>query len=54
MVQNKLHFAVHRKTIAELIIERADSAKENMGLTTWESTPMGKIIKPVFLLRRTT
>lgn len=45
MVQNKLHFAVHRKTAAELIIERADSAKENMGLTTWESAPNGKIIK---------
>ena len=45
MVQNKLHFAVHRKTAAELIIERADSAKENMGLTTWESAPKGKIIK---------
>ena len=45
MVQNKLHFAVHRKTAAELIVERADSAKENMGLTTWESAPKGKIIK---------
>ena len=45
MVQNKMHFAVHRHTAAELIVERADSRKENMGLTTWESAPRGKIIK---------
>jgi hypothetical protein len=45
MVQNKLHFAVHRHTAAELIIKRADSNQYNMGLTTWESAPHGKIIK---------
>ena len=44
-VQNKMHYAVHRHTAAELIVERADSTKENMGLTNWESAPNGKIIK---------
>ena len=44
-VQNKMHFAVHRHTAAELIMERADSQKENMGLTTWENAPSGKILK---------
>lgn len=45
LVQNKLHFAVHRHTAAELIVERADADKESMGLTTWESAPDGKIAK---------
>ena len=45
IVQNKMHYAVHRHTAAELIVERADSNKENMGLTNWESAPQGKIIK---------
>ncbi len=45
LVQNKLHFAVHRHTAAEIIVERADADKENMGLTFWESAPNGKIIK---------
>ena len=45
MVQNKLHYAVHRHTAAELIVERADADKEHMGLTTWETAPHGKIIK---------
>lgn len=44
-VQNKMHFAVHGHTAAELIVERADSKKENMGLTTWKDGPDGKIIK---------
>ncbi len=44
-VQNKLHYAVHRHTAAELIIKRADAEKENMGLTTWEEAPDGKIQK---------
>jgi hypothetical protein len=44
-VQNKLHFAVHGHTAAELIMRRADSAKTNMGLTTWEKAPEGKILK---------
>jgi hypothetical protein len=45
LVQNKLHYAVHRHTAAELIAERADAEKERMGLTTWEAAPRGKIIK---------
>ena len=45
LVQNKLHWAVHRHTAAELIIERADSTKERMGLTSWEAAPYGKIIR---------
>jgi len=45
-VQNKLHFAIHGRTSAELIVERADSQKAQMGLTTWKSAPHGKIIKP--------
>lgn len=44
-VQNKMHWAVHRHTAAELIVERADAEKEHMGLTTWESAPDGKIVK---------
>ena len=44
-VQNKLHFAIHGKTAAELIKERADSTKENMGLTSWGNSPTGKILK---------
>jgi hypothetical protein len=44
-VQNKLHYAVHRHTAAELIYERADHTKERMGLTTWEKAPDGKIMK---------
>jgi hypothetical protein len=45
-VQNKLHFAIHGNTAAELIIERADYKKERMGLSTWEKAPDGKILKP--------
>lgn len=44
-VQNKLHFAIHRHTAAELIIDRASSQKEHMGLTSWKNAPSGKIIK---------
>lgn len=44
-VQNKMHFAVHGHTAAELIVERADHQKENMGLTTWADAPTGKIKK---------
>jgi len=44
-VQNKLHFAIHGHTAAELILQRADSTKPNMGLTTWEKAPDGKILK---------
>jgi hypothetical protein len=44
-VQNKMHYAVHKHTAAELIYTRADHNKENMGLTSWEKSPNGKIIK---------
>jgi hypothetical protein len=44
-VQNKLHYAVHRHTAAELIMERADHKKDFMGLKTWKKAPDGKIIK---------
>lgn len=44
-VQNKLHFAIHGHTAAELIMQRADSGKEHMGLTSWENAPGGKILK---------
>ena len=44
-MQNKMHFAVHGHTAAELIVERADASKEHMGLTTWEKAPDGKIVK---------
>ena len=42
-VQNKMHYAIHGHTAAELIFERADSKKEHMGLTTWQDAPDGKI-----------
>jgi len=45
MVQNKMHYAVHRHTAAELIVARADADKEHMGLKTWETAPHGKILK---------
>ena len=45
-VQNKMHYAVHGHTAAELIVGRADASKEHMGLTTWENAPDGKIVKP--------
>ncbi len=44
-VQNKMHYAVHGHTAAELIVERANADKEHMGLTTWENAPDGKIVK---------
>lgn len=45
LVQNKLHWAVHRHTAAELIVSRADANQEHMGLSTWEAAPQGKIVK---------
>ena len=45
-VQNKMHYAVHGHTAAELIIDRANAEKEHMGLRTWENAPNGKIVKP--------
>ena len=44
-VQNKLHYSVHGQTAAEVIYHRADAAKENMGLTSWDGSPQGKIHK---------
>jgi hypothetical protein len=44
-VQNKLHWAITGKTAAELIAQRADANKPNMGLTTWKNSPKGKILK---------
>jgi hypothetical protein len=45
MVQNKLHYAIHRHTVAEVIVERTDHKKEYMGLTIWKKAPMSKIVK---------
>lgn len=44
-VQNKMHYAVHGNTAAELIVGRADHTKPNMGLTSWKNAPSGKIVK---------
>lgn len=44
-VQNKLHYAIHGYTAAELIVSRANAEKEHMGLTSWEKSPEGKIVK---------
>lgn len=44
-VQNKMHYAVHGHTAAELIVDRANAEREHMGLTTWEKSPQGKIVK---------
>ena len=44
-VQNKLHFAIHGQTAAEVIVDRADHRQENMGLTSWEDAPQGKVHK---------
>ena len=44
-IQNKIHYAVHGHTVAELIVDRANAEKEYMGLTTWENAPDGKIVK---------
>ena len=44
-VQNKMYYAVHGHTAAEIIVERANAEKEHMGLTSWENAPDGKIVK---------
>ena len=44
-IQNKMHYAIHKRTAPELILKRADSKKDYMGLTTWKNAPKGKIIK---------
>ncbi len=45
-VQNKLHWAIHGQTAAEVIHSRADASKKNMGLTAWKNSPNGAIRKP--------
>lgn len=45
LVQNKLHWATHRHTAAEVIVARADAGREHMGLTSWDAAPDGKIVK---------
>lgn len=45
MVQNKFHYAITGKTAAEIIYEKSDSTKDNMGLTTWKNSPDGRILK---------
>lgn len=49
----KMHWAIHRHTAAELIVERAKTEKEYMGLTTWESAPDGKIVKADVIVAKT-
>jgi hypothetical protein len=44
-IQNKLHYAIHGQTAAEVIVDRADHQKDNMGLTNWEGAPLGKVHK---------
>ncbi|WP_331488207.1 RhuM family protein [Chakrabartyella piscis] len=44
-VQNKMHFAIHGNTVAEVIVDRANHQKEHMGLTSWRNAPSGKIVK---------
>ena len=44
-IQNKFHYAITGNTAAEIVYKRVDSTKENMGLTTWENSPDGKILK---------
>ncbi len=44
-VQNKLHYAIHGNTAAELIMGRADKTKKQVGLTSWENAPDGKVLK---------
>ena len=44
-VQNKFHFAISGNTAAEIIFKKADSTKENMGLTTWKNAPEGRVLK---------
>jgi hypothetical protein len=52
-VQNKLHWAINQQTAAEIIYNRADSQKQNMGLTTWKNAPAGKIRKPAVSIAKT-
>ncbi|MEG2791862.1 MAG: virulence RhuM family protein [Odoribacter sp.] len=51
-IQNKLHFAIHHHTAAELILNRADSEKDHLGLTSWKNSPNGKIMKRDVLIAK--
>ena len=51
-IQNKLHFATHGQTAAELIVDRADSSKNHMGLTNWKDALEGKILKPDVIIAK--
>ena len=51
-IQNKLHFATHGHTAAELIAERVDGVKDHMGLTSWKNAPDGKIFKPDVIIAK--
>lgn len=53
-VQNKMHYAVHGHTAAELIVKRADHTRERMGLTTWAKAPGGKILKSDVVVAKNT
>lgn len=53
-VQNKMHYAVHGNTAAEVIVARADHNKEHMGLKSWKNAPDGKIVNQMFQLQKTT
>jgi hypothetical protein len=53
-VQNKLHWAIHGKTAAQVIAERADATKPNMGLTTWKGAPRHPFAAPTWRWRKTT
>ena len=52
MVQNKFHYAITGKTAAEIVFENADHTKANMGLTTWERAPSGRILKSDVLVAK--
>ena len=52
MVQNKFHYAITGKTAAEIVYDRADAQKNNMGLTTWEKSPDGKILKSDIIIAK--
>lgn len=53
-VQNKMHYAVHGNTAAEVIVARADHNKEHMGLKSWKNAPVGKIVKTDVSIAKTT
>ncbi len=52
IVQNKLHFAIHGNTAAEVIVNRTNASKEHMGLTSWKNAPNGKIVKSDVLIAK--